>query len=555
MQRRAIFIRTLLAPNSGLDHVYVRCPQYGDVREASSRTLCSPHPSVSVPDLPFAQVMFAAMARYKDETALVDFLSGRRWTFRQVIEEARRVASGLTRLGLRQGDTLLMFASNSPEYALVLLACAACGIIVSTANPTYTAEELGQQLQGSDSTAAVAGQEQVAVLERAGHGLKLKIVLGQAHGYVPFSCLREDSGTAFPSDVTIRPAEDVLFLPFSSGTTGRPKGVMLTHRNVLVNIVQQQGWSVGVRGEGRVLGVLPFYHIYGLVMSLWTALYQGNVVVTLPRFQPQTFLQAVSRWQVSVLHLVPPLVMLLAREGAVLERDLACVHKVICGAAPLGEGLSRQFSQHSDALLMQAYGMTEASPVTHLDIPPIRMGTIGHVISSTEAKVVDVETGETLGPGQLGELCVRGPQLMKGYYKNPQATADTIRDGWLHTGDLGQYDDEGYFTVKDRLKELIKYKGFQVAPAELEAELLTHPAVADCAVVGVEDAEAGEVPRAFVVARPGQQLVEGDVLRFLHGRVAPHKKLRGGLVVVDHIPKTASGKILRRVLRQNLVIV
>ncbi|KAK7486430.1 hypothetical protein BaRGS_00022354, partial [Batillaria attramentaria] len=255
---------------------------------------------------------------------------------------------------------------------------------------------------------------------------------------------------------------------------------------------------------------------------------------------------------ISVLHLVPPLVLFLAKDNAVPNYDISSVQKVLCGAAPLGVGLSQEFSQRSDAVLMQVYGLTEASPVTHINNPPIRLGTIGHVASTTESKVVDVETGKTLAAGETGELLIRGPQVMKGYFKNPDATRDTVQDGWLRSGDLGHYDEDGYFTITDRLKELIKYKGFQVAPAELEALLLTHPAVGDAAVIGVPDDEAGELPMAFVVPKAGATFREDDVMNFVKSKVAPHKRLRGGLKVLDAIPKTASGKILRRVLKQTL---
>ncbi|KAK7099195.1 uncharacterized protein [Littorina saxatilis] len=517
----------------------------------------SPFPQIDVPDLPFAEFMFAALREYKDQIALVDFLSGKEWTFRQVIEDSMRIASGLSRLGLRQGDTLLMLSFNCPEYTLALLASAACGITVSSANPTYTPDELARQIEMSGSTAVVVGETLVSVVEAAlQHNPALKdklqskqIVLGQAEGFRPFSTLLEDDGKAFPENVSINPHEDVLLLPYSSGTTGLPKGVMLTHTNVTANILQQLGLTVGERGTGTVLGVLPFYHIYGMTVSQWTALHAGNTVVTLPRFQSQDFLSAIQTLSITDLHLVPPLVLFLAKDPLVTGYDISSVKKVMCGAAPLGEGISREFATRSDALLLQVYGLTETSPVTHFNNPPVRLGTIGHVVSTTDAKIIDVDTGEALKAGETGELCVRGPQVMKGYFNNPKATADTVQDGWLRTGDLGHVDEDGYFSITDRLKELIKYKGFQVAPAELEALLLTHPAVSDVAVVGVPNEEAGELPKAFVVPRPGVPFSEKDVIDFLHSKVAPHKKLRGGLHVLETIPKTASGKILRRLLK------
>ncbi|XP_076450480.1 uncharacterized protein LOC143286697 [Babylonia areolata] len=552
-----------------LSHVINWCPRHArqlsthTVSSASddvSRIVRSPFPDVTVPDQSFVEFIFSALQKHGDRTALVDHLTGQQWTFTQMKDAAVRVASGLCRLGLGRGDTLLLLSFNCPQFAILFLACAAAGIIVSTANPMYTPEELARQLQMSGCTAIAVGEDLVPTVHAAleldptlQEKVKLKqIVIGKAEGYMPFSALLEDDGKAFPENTDFRPKEDTLVLPYSSGTTGLPKGVMLTHTNIVANILQQQGMTVGEEGVGRLLNVLPLYHIYGMVVSQWTALCSGNTVVVLPRFHPQHFLDAIQKHRITTLHLVPPLVLFLAKDPQVLNYDISSVNKVLCGAAPMGSGISEEFAARSSAPLIQAYGLTETSPVTHVNNPPIKFGTIGHVLSSTDAKIVDENTGEALGAGQTGELYVRGPQVMKGYFNNPQATQDTIVDGWLRTGDLGHYDEEGYFTITDRLKELIKYKGFQVAPAELEALLLTHPAVGDVAVVGIADQEAGELPTAFVVPKAGATFCQEDVIQFLHSKVAPHKRLRGGVRVVDSIPKNPSGKILRRVLRQSM---
>ncbi|KAL8592057.1 hypothetical protein ACOMHN_032527 [Nucella lapillus] len=499
-----------------------------DISRASadvSHIVRSPFPSIKVPEESFAEFYFSTTKQYGDFTALMDHLSGQQWTFRQLREAAVRVASGLRRLGLGQGDTLLVFAFNGPDFALLFLACAAAGIVVSSANPMYTVEELSRQIQMSGCTAIAAGEDLSPVVRAAlhlDHTLKekvkfRKIVLGKAEGFLPFSTLLEDDGKAFPENLDFRPREDTLALQYSSGTTGLPKGVMLTHTNFSVNMLQDQ----------------------------------GHTVFILPRFDPHHFLSAISTHRIDTLHLVPPLLLFLVNDPRVLQRDISSVQKVLCGAAPVGEGISQLFAARSDAVLLQTFGTTE-SLFTHMDSPPVRHGTVGHLISSTEAKIVDVITGEDLPAGQTGELYVRGPQVMKGYLDNPQATQQTVVDGWLRTGDLGHYDEDGRFSITDRLKELIKYKGFQVSPAELEALLLTHPAVGDVAVVGMADPQAGELPTAFIVPKPGATFFKDDLLNFLHSKVAPHKKLRGGVKVVDSIPKSPSGKILHRVLKQSL---
>ncbi|XP_076470012.1 uncharacterized protein LOC143300300 [Babylonia areolata] len=294
------------------------------------------------------------------------------------------------------------------------------------------------------------------------------------------------------------------------------------------------------------------YHTYGL-SGVMMALCAGHTVYTLPRFDPRHFLSAIATHRISLLHLVPPLVQFLARDPEVLKHDISSVRKILSAASPLPATCSAELSARSDALLVQALGMTETF-VTHCDSPPIKRGTVGHVISSTEGKIVDLDTGKALGRGQTGELHVRGPQTMKGYLHDPQATSDVILDGgWLRTGDLGHYDEEGYLTITDRLKEVIKYKGFQVAPSQLEALLKTHPHVADVVVLGMDDPEAGELPTAFIVPKAGatSSFSQTDVLNFLHSQVAPHKKLRGGIKVVDSIPKDPSGKVRRRELKQS----
>jgi acyl-CoA synthetase (AMP-forming)/AMP-acid ligase II len=298
--------------------------------------------------------------------------------------------------------------------------------------------------------------------------------------------------------------------------------------------------------------VLPLFHIYGLVVVLNMGLYTGATVVTMPRFELESFLKAVQDYDVSLAHIVPPIVLSLSKNPIVDNYKLPKLKTLFSGAAPLGEELTRACMDRLGCSVRQGYGMTETSPVTHSSPAPpfpVKFGSVGVPAPNTECKIIDLETGESLGPNQRGEVCVRGPQIMMGYLNNPEATAQTIdADKWLHTGDIGYADDDGHFFIVDRAKELIKYKGFQVPPAELEAVLLTHPCVADAAVIPYPDDEAGEVPKGILVLR--EQIEPEAILEFVAERVAPHKRIRY-LEFVDKIPKSPSGKILRRVLVDN----
>jgi len=327
-----------------------------------------------------------------------------------------------------------------------------------------------------------------------------------------------------------------------------PKGVMLTHRNLVANMCQMDGLDY-FHHEDRLLCVLPLFHIYGLVVVLNMGLHLGSTTVIMPRFDLEQFLDAIQKYRITLSHIVPPIVLKLAKDPLVDNYDLSSLRMIFSGAAPLGAELSRECIARIGCSIRQGYGMTETSPVTHsspADPSKSKLGSVGTAAPNTEVKVLDPGTGGELGPNEEGEVCVRGPQIMKGYLNNAEATARTIdADNWLHTGDIGYADAEGNFFIVDRVKELIKYKGFQVPPAELEAVLLTHPAIADAAVIPTHDDEAGEVPKAFVVKK--QETSAEEIMDFVAARVAPHKKIRE-VEFIAQIPKSLSGKILRRVL-------
>ena len=534
----------------------------GFLEEHSQMIFRAPFPDVSIPEVALTSFVFQNAKERGEKPALIDGSSGRTITYSELTESIARVAASLSRRGFKKGEVLGILSPNLPEYAIVFHAVASLGGIVSPINPLYTEQETTHQLsdagarflvtvphclEKATSAARTANVEEVFFFENAGGatGNGGGLEAGKA---TPFSSLLESDGD-FPK-VAINPREDLVALPYSSGTTGLPKGVMLTHYNLVANLCQMEGLDYFTEND-ILICVLPLFHIYGLMVVLNMGLYQGSTIVTVPRFELESFLQTIEDYGVTLTHLVPPIILMLSKNPLVDNYDLSKLKTIFSGAAPLDEHLTRACMQRLDCDVRQGYGMTETSPVTHsspANAVEVKLGSVGVPAPNTECKIIDLETGESLGPNQEGEVCVRGPQIMKGYLNSPEATAATIdADGWLHTGDIGYADDAGHFYIVDRAKELIKYKGFQVPPAELEALLLTHSCVADAAVVPFQDDEAGEVPKAFVVLR--EAVTAEELMSFVAGRVAPHKKIRM-LEFVDKIPKSPSGKILRRLLVQ-----
>ncbi len=510
----------------------------------------SPYPDVPVPDVPLHRFVLARAAELGDKPALIDGPSGRMVTYAQLGAGVDRVAAGLAARGFGKGDVLGLFAPNCPEYALALLGTVAAGGVVTTVNSLATAQDLEYQLRnaGAQYLVTVPSFMDRAAAAAPRVGIREIFVLGSAPGATPFAALLESCEAAPRRSVD--PARDLAVLPYSSGTTGFPKGVMLTHRNLVANLLQTASVH-HVAEQDRIIAVLPFFHIYGMQVVLHLALWRGATLVTMPKFELEPFLSTLQQHRITRAFVVPPLVLALAKHPAVDGYDLSSVRAMMSGAAPLDAALETACARRVGCGFIQGYGLTEASPVTHAnsDEPgKCKPGTVGELLPNTECRIVDAGTGTEVGPDEDGELLIRGPQVMRGYLNNPEATAATLDgDGWLHTGDIGHVDSDGYFTIVDRLKELIKYKGFQVPPAELEAVLRSHPAVADAAVVPLADQECGEVPKAFVVLRGA--VSAADLMAYVAERVAPYKKIRA-VEVIDAIPKSPSGKILRRVLKE-----
>ena len=507
----------------------------------------SPLPDVDIPDQSITDCVFASVADRADEVAITDGASSS-YTFSELHAAVRSLGGGLSSRGVGPGTTVAILAPNVPEYAIVFHGIALTGGTVTTINPTYGPEEVRHQLTDAAASWVVTIPMFLETARAAseGTGVEKIVVMGEAEGAVPLASLFGPPIDQVPVDY----AEHVVVLPYSSGTTGLPKGVMLTHRNLVANIAQMEYTFVPSGGE-VALAVLPFFHIYGMQVLMNMLLAFGVRVVTMPRFDMVRALELVQEQRITRFFAVPPMVLGLAKHPAVDDFDLSSIKQIFSGAAPLGADLAAAAAARVGCEVVQGYGMTELSPVSHCTPEgQFRPGTSGVTISNTEIRIVDAETGADAGVGERGELLVRGPQVMRGYLNNPEATAETLdSDGWLHTGDVAVIDDEDHVSIVDRIKELIKYKGWQVPPAELEAVLVTHPAVSDAAVIGIPDEEAGELPKAFITLAPG---AEAPTLEDLQDHVGEHlatyKQVRV-LEVLDAIPKSASGKILRRELR------
>ncbi|ALV35077.1 4-coumarate--CoA ligase family protein [Streptomyces sp. CdTB01] len=516
----------------------------------------SEYADVAAVDLPIHDAVLGRAAEYGDAPALVDGTDGTTLSYDQLDRFHRRIAAALTETGVRKGDVLALHSPNTIAFPTAFYAATRAGAAVTTVHPLATAEEFAKQLGDSAARWIVTVSPLLDTARRAAElagGIEEILVCDSAPGH---RSLIDMLGSTAPEPVVdIDPAEDIAALPYSSGTTGIPKGVMLTHRQIATNLAQLESAMPAGPGD-RILAVLPFFHIYGLTALMNAPLRLGATVVVLPRFELDTFLAAIQNHRITGLYVAPPIVLALAKHPLVEQYDLSSLTHITSAAAPLDASLAEACSRRLGLPPVgQAYGMTELSPGTHVvpldamrDAPP---GTVGKLIAGTEMRIVSLDDPDKdLGVGEPGEILIRGPQVMKGYLGHPDATAAMIDpDGWLHTGDVGHVDADGWLFVVDRVKELIKYKGFQVAPAELEALLLTHPGIADAAVIGSYNDEHNEVPHAYVVRQPAAaDLSEGEVMMYVAERVAPYKRVRQ-VTFIDAVPRAASGKILRRELR------
>jgi acyl-CoA synthetase (AMP-forming)/AMP-acid ligase II len=520
----------------------------------------SPFPDVDIPDVGLYDHLFGSIdASDLDQVALIDASSDTQTSYREMISCIDAFAAALAGRGIGVADVVALLSPNSSTFAIAYHGILRAGATATTISLLSTPTDIAEQLIDSKARMLVTVTPLADQAGKAAAAAGLpddQLIVLNANGF------GDNTTAAGIPQISFDPAIHLAALPYSSGTTGHPKGVMLTHRNLVANIALSRPMP-GITADAAIIAVLPFFHAYGLTILLGTLLDARCRLIIMPSFDLTEFLANIEKYRCTAVFIVPPIAVALAKHPAVDSYDMSSLRTVLCGAAPLDEDLGHAVAARLGCQVVQGYGMTELSGGVCIPFDggqsavgkTAPLSSCGWPLPNSVNKIVDPETGTEIGvPGQgrsaPGELWVKGPHVMAGYLGNEQATADIIdADGFLHTGDLASVDADGCVYIVDRLKELIKYKGYQVAPAELEALLLTHPSITDVGVVGVTATESGEeIPKAFVVTQPGTDLTGADVMEFVAERVAPYKKVRQ-VEFIDAVPKSASGKILRKVLK------
>ncbi|KAJ9585733.1 hypothetical protein L9F63_002523 [Diploptera punctata] len=513
--------------------------------------LSGPNNINPVPHVPFGKFLYHRIKEHGDKIAQVDAVTGETRTYTQLLTLSLSVANSLWTRGIRPGDVVAICSENNLDFVLPVLAAYYIGATCATLNPNYTTRELEHALKISKPCIVFTSERALHKIVQVSRSIsEIREVVSFNKEFISF--LQDTSCSFKPTDES-DPGVVTAAILCSSGTTGFPKGVMVTQKNILTVYMHMIDPRYGaINNSDVVLAALPFFHAYLFVCQL-VSICTGIKVIVMPKFEEELFLKSIQKHKVSLIFLVPPVILFLAKSDIVDKYDLSSIRELRCGAAPLSEEMETAVMKRLKLnKIRQGYGMTETTlGVTLMPTDKSRFGSVGILVPQMKCKVVDLTTGEILGPNKPGELCFKGPLIMKGYRGDFQATSATFdEDGFLHTGDVGYYDQEGFFYIVDRIKELIKYKGYQVPPAELEAILLSHPDVKDAAVIGIPDESTGELPMAFIVKQPGARVTQQQIIKFVADQVSPQKRLHGGVMFVDTIPKNPSGKILRRVLRQ-----
>ncbi|MCA0756942.1 long-chain fatty acid--CoA ligase [Paenibacillus sp. N4] len=543
-------------------------------------------PSLNYPDQSIAQFLLEAVNRFPDQTA-IHFL-GKTMTYRELHTDAVRLASGLISLGVAKGDRVAIMLPNCPQAVVSYYGVLLAGGVVVQTNPLYVERELEHQLADSGAVAIITVDLLYARLSRVRGeepekgplpGLRHAIITSIKDGLpfpknvlYPIKQRREGfkgnipygssgviaykkllaSKTGHITLPELAKGAELAALQYTGGTTGTPKGVMLTHRNLVANTLQTSAWCYKAEdAKERFLAALPLFHVFGLTVLMNMSVHRAGTLVLLPRFETEMVLQTIGKQHPTIFPGAPTMYVALINHKAASNTDLSSINVCISGSAALPLEVQEQFESMTGGRLIEGYGLTEASPVTHAN--PLwgrrKIGTIGVPFPDTDAAVIDPATGKRLPQGELGELVIRGPQVMLGYWNKPNETAKVLRDGWLRTGDLATMDNDGYFTIMDRIKDVIIAGGFNIYPREVEEVLFEHPAVREAAVIGVKDAYRGETVKAYIVLKDGWQVSRSQLDRWCRERLAPFK-VPHHYVFRETLPKTMVGKVLRRKLQE-----
>jgi long-chain acyl-CoA synthetase len=521
---------------------------------------------IEYPQVPLQEILHKSALIFPQKTAIA--YGEQEITYSQLDELSNKFANAIAKLGVEKGDRVAIFLPNIPQFIIAYFGILKAGAIVTAISPLHREREVEYQLNDSEAETIVALDSLYPILASVKEKTQLKnvIVIGlndygledASFPSVPnthsFKQLVVEASQNQPK-MQFNPNEDLAALQYTGGTTGTAKGAMLTHKNLLSNALAFAAWIRGTTANETFLTALPLFHIYGMTTSMTVPISLAAKMVLMPRFEPAKALETIQRHRVTVFCGVPTMYSVLLANSELVKYDLTSIRVCISGASSLPPQVQKTFMQVTGGFLAEGYGLTEASPVTHCNpvdrtMKTVKVGSIGLPLPDTEAKIVDLVTGEkTLAQGETGELAVKGPQVMKGYWRKPEETALVFRDGWLLTGDIARMDEDGYFYITDRKKDLIKCKDYSVYPREIEDVLYEHPAVKLCAVVGKPDPVAGEVPKAFIVLKEGAVASAEEIMAFVNDKVAPYKAIRE-IEFRKDLPISSVGKVLRRALKK-----